>query len=339
MQKKSDSNSTIAVLGAGSWGTALAIHLARNGQDVRIWSPEVKQIDEINTHHTNSYYLPGIDLPKNIVAFHDLAKTLEDIHDVLIVVPSHAFRSTLLDMKPLIKKNTRIAWATKGLDPETNQLLHEVVEEILGDHAIAVLSGPSFAKEVAMDLPTAVTIASPSRIFANDLFKRFHSNHFRVYTSSDVIGVELGGAMKNVIAIAVGIADGLNFGMNSRAALITRGLAETVRLGIAMGGRPETFMGLSGIGDLVLTCSDNQSRNRRFGLALGQGKSLEETKKEIGQVIEGIGTAALIHKLAKKKHVETPICEQVYKVLYENLSAQVAGNDLLMRDAKKEETF
>lgn len=325
----------IAVLGAGSWGTALANHLAHQGQKVYLWGRDAAQLESLRTTHKNSLYLPQIKLSENIIPEADIAKILNSAMDILIVVPSHAFRPLLNQIKS-VKLPSRLIWATKGLDPTSHQLLHEVVHELLGNIPIAVLSGPNFAKEVAQGLPTAVTIASENKQFASDLVQRFHSKSFRVYTSEDIIGVELGGAMKNVLAIAVGIADGLGFGANARSALITRGLAEMMRLGLTMGAQQDTFIGLSGLGDLILTCTDNQSRNRRFGLALGSGKNAKEAEKEIGQVVEGIRTTLEIHHLATSKQIEAPICEQVYQVLYQGVDPKLAVNNLLSREAKTE---
>lgn len=325
----------IAVLGAGSWGTALAHHLALNGQDVYLWGRDSKQMDSMKSSHINQQYLPDIKLPAKLHSTSDLADALKKSKEILIAVPSHAFRETLNKIKAH-QTPERLMWATKGLDPQSHQLLHEVAKEIFGNIPLAVLSGPNFAKEVAKELPTAVTIATTHKQYAADLIERFHSKNFRVYSSDDIIGVEIGAAMKNVLAIAVGIADGLNLGANARSAIITRGLAEMIRLGVALGAKQETFIGLSGVGDLVLTCTDNQSRNRRFGLALGSGKSAKVAEKEIGQVVEGIRTTLEIRHLAQSKKVETPICEQVYQVLYHDLDPFEAANRLLMRETKKE---
>ncbi len=289
----------------------------------------------MNESRINSHYLPEARFPENLQVESNLATALKDAADVLIAVPSHAFRTTLQMISTHLTVE-RLIWATKGIVPETHQLLHEVARELLGDIPIAIVAGPSFAKEVANGLPTAVTLATTSRDFEKDLIRYFHTKTFRVYISHDLIGVEIGSAMKNVLAIAVGIADGMGFGANARSALITRGLAEMVRLGVALGGKQETFMGLAGLGDLILTCTDDQSRNRRFGLALGQGKSLTVATHEIGQVIEGIQTAAEIHHLATEKDVEIPICDQVYQVLYTGLTPHAAVNHLLERAAKTE---
>ena len=306
----------IAILGAGAWGTALALHLARKGQAIKLWAYEKEQVEQINTTRYNTRYLPDQLLPASIVCSHDYQQVLAEVRDILLVVPSTAFRATLLRIKPLLKSNQRLLWATKGLDREKHQLLHEVASEIVGDTDIAVLSGPSFAKEVAMDLPTAVTIASKQFEFANDLLNRFQSKNFRVDLTTDVIGVELGGAIKNVLAIGVGIVEGLGFGANAKAALMTQGLAEMIELGISLGAEQSTFLGLSGLGDLILTGTDNQSRNRRLGLALGQGQSLEQAKKTIGTT-EGTITAENIFYLLEKYKINVPICDAVYRILYE----------------------
>ena len=313
--------SPIAVLGAGAWGTALALHLARNGQAVKLWAYEKEQVEQINTTRYNTRYLPDEELPSSIVCSHDYETVLADVRDILIVVPSTAFRATLLAIKPLLKSNQRVLWATKGLDEDKHQLLHEVASEILGDVDMAVLSGPSFAKEVAMGLPTAVTIASKQQAFANDLQQRFRSDKFHVELTKDIVGVELGGAVKNILAIAVGMTEGLGFGANAKAALMTKGLSEMITLGSKLGAEQETFLGLSGLGDLILTCTDNQSRNRRLGLALGQGKPLQQVQKEIGTT-EGTITAKNVFYLLEKYKVNLPICESVYRVLYEQKKPQ-----------------
>lgn len=316
-----NSFSPITVLGAGAWGTALALHLARKGQAVKLWAYEKGQVDQINTTHYNKRYLPQLKLPTAIVCSHEYEKVLAGVRDILIVVPSTAFRATLVDIKPFLESNWRLLWATKGLDKDKHQLLHEVVREVLGDMNMAVLSGPSFAKEVAMGLPTAVTIASNKQEFANDLQRRFRSDKFHVELTDDIIGVELGGAVKNIMAIAVGITEGLGFGANAKAALMTQGLSEIIALGDQLGAAQKTFLGLSGLGDLVLTCTDNQSRNRRLGLALGKGQTLEEAQKETGTT-EGTITAKNVFYLLEKYKINLPICESVYRVLYEQKKPQ-----------------
>ena len=333
----SNNTQTIAVLGAGSWGTALAMLLGQNGHQVNLWSHNAEHANSMQQTRENNRYLAGLTFPETLNVSADLEKTLKDINDILIVVPSHAFRKTLNTIKPFITNSHRIAWATKGLETDSCKLLHQVAREVLGDKiSLAVISGPTFAKEVAQGLPGAVTIASGDQALALDWAHLLHNNYFRAYTGRDVIGVELGGACKNVIAIAAGIADGMGFGANARAALIARALAEITRLGLSLGAKAETFTGLTGLGDLVLTCTDDQSRNRRTGLALGKGKNLDAVVKQIGQVVEGVATAKEVVALAKKQNIDMPITEQVYNVLYKNSSPEEAVNALFNRTIKKE---
>lgn len=327
----------IAVLGAGSWGTALALYLSRLGQEVRLWAYDAKHVKTMLADRANNRYLPGLVFPESLHPTDLLEDTLKDITDILIAVPSIGFRNMLSVLKPILPKSARIAWVTKGMDLESGQLLHEVARDILGDkHPLAVLAGPSFAREVAAGLPTAVVAASKDPQFAQDLLYRFNSNVFRVYYSSDVTGVEIGGVVKNVLAIACGISDGMGFGANARSALITRGLAEMIRLGLSLGAEYDTFTGLTGVGDLVLTCTDDQSRNRRFGLALGKGKTSDEAQREIGQVVEGKRNAELVVQLAKQQKVEMPISETVLAILQNKLTPLDAMRLLLSREPKKE---
>lgn len=328
---------SICVLGAGSWGTALAIQAARNGCNTLLWGHKPEHMHDLQQSRKNRRYLPGANFPDLLHVTDNLEKAVKFSSIILLAVPSPAFKDTLLKIKPFLGSNNQIAWATKGFNPEDGSLLHSVVTRELGDNIeTAALSGPTFAGEVAAELPTAITIASSSPLFAIQLTEIFHSQHFRTYTSSDIIGVQVGGAVKNVLAIAAGIADGLGFGANTRAALITRGLHEIIRLGTHLGGQPDTFMGLAGLGDLILTCTDNQSRNRRFGLALGQGKSKQQAVMEIGQEIEGVSAARVTFQLSQKLAIEMPISEQTYRVLYENLDPRVAVQNLLNRDQKAE---
>jgi glycerol-3-phosphate dehydrogenase (NAD(P)+) len=327
---------SIAVLGAGSWGTALALLLSRNGHAVKLWGHDPTHIEALKQYRENLRYLPGFPFPDSLAVTADLAESaISQI--LLIAVPSHAFRDLLHKLEPHLVKARKIAWATKGLETRSGKLLHEVVAEILGPgSAAAALSGPTFAGEVAADQPTAITVASQDPAFAKEMADILHNRHFRAYTTDDLIGVQLGGATKNVLAIAAGMADGLGFAANARAALITRGLAEMMRLGIALGGRPETLMGLAGVGDLILTCTDNQSRNRRFGLGLGKGFPKETVAAQIGQEIEGFATAAVLHRLAQTHGVEMPITEQTYLILHEGLSPAEAVHNLLLREPKTE---
>ena len=327
----------IGILGAGSWGTALAILLARNGRAVRLWSPFADELKPLTAERENRQYLPGFRLPDTLRVESNLETLLGGIHDVLVAVPSHGFRATLKHLAAHKPRELRLAWATKGFEPDTGHLLHQVAAEVFGkDTPLAVLSGPTFAREVAAGLPTAVTIASHDTRFAQDLAQAVHSNHFRAYTASDVIGVEVGGAVKNIVAIGCGISDGLKFGANARAALITRGLAEITRLGLKLGATPETFQGLAGLGDLVLTCTDDQSRNRRLGLALAGGQDMQSAQAVIGQVVEGVSAATAAHRLAKRLGVDMPITEHIYRILHEHLPPRVAVEALMARALKSE---
>ncbi len=327
---------SIAVLGAGSWGTALAILLAGNGLDVRLWGNLPAEIDVLRRDRENRAFLPGVRFPQLLRPVAELSEAIEDVDEVLVVVPSHAFTEVLERLRPLLPPATSLSWATKGFDPGTNKLLHVVAEQILGAREYAVISGPTFAGEVARGLPTAITVASTSEAYAHRLANYLRAEFFRAYTSDDIIGVQVGGASKNVLAIAAGIADGLGFGANTRAALITRGLAEIMRLGTAMGGKIETFMGLAGLGDLALTCTDDQSRNRRMGLALARGLSIEQARAQIGQEVEGIKTAREVRFQAHALGVDMPITEQTYRVLYEGLPPRDAVHALLGRRQKAE---
>lgn len=330
-------SSSISILGAGSWGTALAILAARNGCDTLLWGHNQQHIAQLAQASENRRYLPGFPFPEKLRVTADLQEAVTASSLLLVTVPSHAFQTTLLKIKPFLHHNPQIAWATKGFDGESGFLLSDVVNSTLGEGVTtAVLAGPTFATEVAANLPTAITIASTNESFAARLTAVLHNQRFRTYTSTDIVGVQVGGAGKNVLAIAAGIADGLGFGANTRAALITRGLTEITRLGVRLGGQPDTFMGLTGLGDLILTCTDNQSRNRRFGLALGKGCDRQQAAQEIAQEIEGISAAREAYRLAQKLQVEMPITEQVYQVLFNNLDPKQAVNNLLARDQRAE---
>lgn len=328
---------SIAVYGAGSWGTALALQLARNGLDVLLWDINPEHVDNLNRQRENAHYLPGIAFPDKLQCSADLSTVAAFADYHLVVVPSHVFRDMLRKLSPLLNAEDAVLWATKGLELETGKLLHQVLEEELPQcRAYGVVSGPTFAAEVARGLPTAMTVAANQLALAQAVAAAFSAANYRAYISNDVLGVELGGAVKNVLAIAAGISDGLGFGANARVAIVTRGLAEIMRLGAKLGAQPETLMGLAGVGDLVLTCTDNQSRNRRLGLALGQGKSRDAAIAEIGQAVEGAKSALSIGKLAERAGVEMPICQQVYRILYEHLPPKQAVHELLSRDLKAE---
>lgn len=328
----------MTVIGAGSYGTSLAISLARNGANIVLWGHDAEHMARLDADRANHEFLPGIAFPDTLIVETDLQKAVQASRDLLVVVPSHVFGIVLKSLQPHLRADSRICWATKGLEPETGRLLQDVAHDVLGDsYPLAVLSGPTFAKELAMGMPTAISVASPDAQFVGDLQEKIHcSKTFRVYANSDFIGMQLGGAVKNVIAIGAGMSDGIGFGANARTALITRGLAEMTRLGAALGAQPETFMGMAGLGDLVLTCTDNQSRNRRFGLALGQGKDVDTAQTDIGQVVEGYRNTKEVWMLAKRMGVEMPIVEQIYQVLYQGKDARLAAQDLLARDKKME---
>jgi len=322
----------LAVLGAGAWGTALAAALARNDIDVILWGRDTAAMARMAEAGENTRYLAGLPLPAGIRFSADAGEALAA--DALIYsTPSHTFREMLRALPP----RQPFLWSCKGLEPDSHRLMHEVVaEEIPAPPSHGVISGPSFAREVVAGMPTALTIASADADFAATAVGWFHGGSMRAYTNPDVTGVEIGAALKNVLAIACGVADGLGFGANARAAVITRGLAELMRLGERMGGRSDTFMGLAGLGDLVLTCTDDQSRNRRFGLALARGLSPDAACSEIGQAVEGLRTTRAAAALARRHGVDMPIVAQVHAVLHEGVNPRVAVQALLEREPKQE---
>jgi glycerol-3-phosphate dehydrogenase (NAD(P)+) len=327
----------LGIIGAGSWGTALAILFARNGRDVRLWSVDRSELEPLPQDRENKRYLPGCPFPPSVGVEFELAEVVRAADDLLVVVPSHGFRKTLELIAACKPKHLRLAWATKGFEMESGKLLHEVARDVFGARTpFAVLSGPTFAKEVAKGMPTAVTVAATDPRFAADLAQAAASPVFRAYTSDDLAGVEVGGTVKNIVAIGTGISDGLGFGANARAALITRGLVEITRLGLKLGARADTFQGLAGLGDLVLTCTDDQSRNRRMGLSLAAGKTVQQAAQDIGQVVEGVYAAEAVHVLAKRLGVEMPICEQVYRILHQGLDPRAAVEALMKRALKQE---
>lgn len=328
---------TLAVLGAGSWGTALATLAARNGLATTLWGRDPAMVAAIDRDHQNPRYLPGIDLPASLRATTDLADAVRGATWVLVVVPSHAFTETLHALRPLLPAGAGVAWATKGFEPGSGRFLHEVAEDVLGpDVPLAVVTGPSFAKEVALGLPTAVTVHGADAPFAQVVADALHGPAFRAYTGNDMVGAELGGAMKNVLAVATGVADGMELGLNARAGLITRGLNEMLRLAAAIGARPETLMGLAGLGDLVLTCTGDLSRNRRLGLALGRGQPMDEAIAQIGQVVESVQTADEVMRLAGRHGIELPISAGVQAVLHGEITPVDGLRQLLAREQKPE---
>lgn len=327
---------TIGVLGAGSWGTAIAMAFAESNPSVMLWDHDASHCEALVRDGENARYLPGIPLPSTLGIQPQLSMLCEQCNDLVFMVPSHFFEKVLQQVKPYLTDSHRIAWGTKGLDAQGAFLSDVVTKEISFPIPMAVLAGPSFAREVAQHMPTAVTVASPQLEYAKELAKALTHEYLRVYTATDMIGVQLGGAAKNVLAIATGISDGLGFGANTRAALMTRGLSEMMRLGLALGGETSTFMGLAGVGDLILTCTDDQSRNRRFGLAMGRGDTIQEAFARIDQVVEGYETTLRIFELAKRHKVEIPIMEQVYNVLYKGAPPRDAVMTLMSRPIREE---
>jgi glycerol-3-phosphate dehydrogenase (NAD(P)+) len=325
----------IAVIGAGSWGTTLACLLSDKGYDVSLWVYEKELAEEIEKTKINNVYLPDIKLPESIKISHQIDEVVKKARYVLNTVPAQYTRSVFKEALPHISDEATIISASKGIERKTLLTISAVLKELSG-HPVAVLSGPSFAKEVIKKLPTAVTLATEDRNTALILQEIFNTDHFRVYTHDDILGIEIGGALKNVIAIAAGISDGLGLGYNARAALITRGLVEMTRLGVAMGAQERTFSGLSGIGDLVLTCTSPLSRNYTVGIKLGQGIKLKDILNQTRSIVEGVATAESAYELSKKYNIEMPIVEQVYRVIYEDKDPTAAVNDLMSRPLKSE---
>lgn len=327
----------IAVLGAGSWGTALAALLVRNAHAVHLCARDHEVVADIAVRHENQRYLPGIVLPQGLRASTDLGAALAGVDWVLIAVPSHAFAQTVVNIATAGVPSLGVAWASKGFEPGSGRFLHEVAREHLGPTLpLALITGPSFAREVAIGLPTAVTVHSDDATFATCVAECLQGPNFRAYTGNDILGAELGGAMKNVLAVATGVADGMGLGLNARAGLITRGLNEMLRLNHRLGGRAETLMGLAGLGDLVLTCTGDLSRNRRLGLALGAGKSVREAVREIGQVVESVQTVDEVMRLARRHAIDLPISALVQQLLHEQITPAEGLRSLLQREVKPE---
>jgi glycerol-3-phosphate dehydrogenase (NAD(P)+) len=328
----------VTVIGGGSWGTALAQLLAEKGYEVPLLVRDEKQADAINSTRENAKYLPNVPLHTNITATTNAQTALTNVRHILFSVPCQVFRDTLKKHEPLIEKGTTIICSNKGLELETGKTVSEVVTEELGhkEPIFAMLSGPSFAAEVVRGMPTAVVLGCCDQRCGKELREMFSNENFRAYSSTDVLGGELGGAFKNVIAIAAGMSDGLRFGSNARAALITRGLAEMSRLGVAMGAKAETFMGLSGMGDLVLTCTGDLSRNRQVGLKLGQGKTLSQIMEEMHQVAEGVKTTTAVHRLAQRLQIELPITSTMHAIIHDGKDPQAAWRELMKRELREE---
>ncbi|RLB19530.1 MAG: glycerol-3-phosphate dehydrogenase [Deltaproteobacteria bacterium] len=329
----------VAVVGGGSWGTTLANLIAEDGHPVDLWVWEEEVCRQIRQERVNGVFLPGVKLSSNLRAVTNMEEALHEKSLVLMVVPSHVFREVLIKMKPHLPPQALVLSATKGIENDSLMMMSQVCQDVIegwDQKRFGCLAGPSFAKEVCQHFPTAVTIACVNLNRAKELQRFLYREFFRIYVSDDVIGVQLAGALKNVIAIGAGASDGLRFGHNARAALITRGLAEITRLGVAMGANPMTFAGLAGMGDLVLTCTGDLSRNRSVGLQIGQGRSLEEITRDMQMVAEGVKTARSAHELAKRYQVEMPITEQVYQILYKGKDPKAAVRDLMTRTLKSE---
>ena len=327
----------LTVIGAGSYGTSLAISTASKGLKVMLWTRREETAKIMQHDRVNQKYLPSIAFPETLTVSSDLNHCINASKTVLVVVPSHTFADVLVSIKPYLTPEHRLAWATKGLDKDSGRLLSDIASQILSDKIpMAALSGPTFAMELAKGLPTAIAVAGTNSDFIKEFCELMHTKTFRIYESDDLVGLQLGGGIKNVIAIGAGLSDGLGYGANARTALITRGLAEMTRLGEALGSSQKAFMGLSGLGDLILTCTDNQSRNRRFGYYLGQGMSVEKALEKIEQVVEGYTMSKVVVDLCEKFNVQMPICQEVYKVIYEGKNGQAAAMSLLGRSLKSE---
>ena len=328
------------VIGAGAWGTALAIAIARNGHEVILWGRNSDHVKEMTESRTNERYLPGLPFPETLRLEADFDAAVAAAKHVLVSVPSVAFCDIVKRMRPLLADDASISWATKGLTPDSGAFLLESATQILGeDTPLAVISGPSFAAEVAKGLPTAITVAAEDEALASQLAIAIHSTALRAYTSTDVLGVQVGGTVKNVLAIAAGISDGLGYGANARAALLTRGMAEILRLAVSLGAKTDTMFGLAGIGDLILTCTDDQSRNRRLGLAIGRGLTVDQAVAEVGKTVEGMTAAREVLMRAKQLGIEMPIVEQVYKILFEGCNPRESVQALLCREQKAENSL
>ncbi|MFR9068895.1 MAG: NAD(P)H-dependent glycerol-3-phosphate dehydrogenase [Paraclostridium sp.] len=326
----------ICVLGAGSWGTALALVVAKKGYNVSMWTLSEDQCQKVNSTRENVDYLPGVNIPKNIHITTDLKEAINNSSVIVLAVPSQAIRSVCKQIKPFVNKNQILVDVAKGLEKGTGLRLSQVCEKELPECKYVVLSGPSHAEEVSRDIPTTVVVASKDLTTAEKIQDIFMSPKFRVYTNPDVVGVELGGALKNIIAFGAGICDGLGYGDNAKAALMTRGIREISRLGVAMGAETSTFSGLSGIGDLIVTCTSMHSRNRRAGILIGQGKSLEETLKEVKMVVEGITATEVAYEVAKKLNIEMPITNAIYSVLHDGANPDEVVDELMMRNRTHE---
>ena len=326
----------IAVIGSGSWGTAMAVHLAKKEYEVYLWSWQQEETDRLNLHRENKEFLPQVAFPENIICSHDMGLCVQEAELIITAVPSIATRTTAQQLGKVVAPGQKLLNISKGLEDNTLMRLSQVYTQEIPQASVSVMSGPSHAEEVSRGLPTTNVVASPDNAVSKQIQEIIMSDVFRIYTSDDIIGVELGGALKNIIALCAGISDGLGYGDNTKAALMTRGLAEIKRLGVALGAKSDTFSGLSGVGDLIVTCTSMHSRNRRAGILIGKGNSLDETLKEVHMVVEGVNTASAALNLAKKMNVIMPITEEACNILFKNKSPQDAVYSLMTRDKKAE---
>jgi glycerol-3-phosphate dehydrogenase (NAD(P)+) len=329
-------NRNVAIIGAGSMGTAMAILLSKNGNNVKLWSPMKDEISMLKTNNEHVTRLPGVKIPESVVFTTDIEIAVKDCEVVVLAVPSQTTRQNCRTLSKNISKDTIVVTCSKGIEDGTCKLLSEIMQDELPQNSIAVISGPSHAEEIARDIPTTVVAASAKIEVAKFLQDLFMTSNFRVYTNTDVVGVELGGALKNIIALCAGISDGLGFGDNTKAALMTRGIAEISRLGVAMGGNADTFSGLTGVGDLIVTCTSMHSRNRRAGILIGQGKTVQQALEEVNMVVEGVATTKPAYDLACKLGISMPITKEAYSILFEGKDPRIAVVDLMSRDKKTE---
>ncbi|MBV4418720.1 NAD(P)H-dependent glycerol-3-phosphate dehydrogenase [Clostridium tyrobutyricum] len=329
-------NKDICFLGAGSFGTALSIILAEKGKKVILWDRNHDLIDSINSTRENKKYVKGVKLPQSIEASFDLKNTVKNCMYIVLAIPSHAIRDMCKNIRDYLRNDQIIIIIAKGIEEDTGKRLSEVIKEELPENEVVVISGPSHAEEVARKLPTTVVVSSENMDIARNVQDVFMTDKFRVYTNSDIRGIEIGGAVKNIIALAAGISDGIGYGDNTKAALMTRGISEISRIGVKLGGEKETFSGLTGIGDLIVTCTSMHSRNRRAGILIGKGKSAEEAVEEVGMVVEGIKACRAFYKLKNKLNVQMPITDSLYKVLFQKKDAKQAVYELMTRDKKDE---
>jgi len=327
---------TIAILGDGAWGTTLAIHLVKKKYSVRLWGPFPEYLREIQKSRDNTKFLPGIEIPPQVILTEQLEETLKDTQLVVLAIPSQYVRSILNQLKAFDFSSKTILSTVKGIETESLMRISQLIYKELGKVSLAVLSGPTIAREVALGIPTTAVVASPNPKLAQKLQNVFHSDTFRIYTNRDMVGAELGGSVKNIIAIACGVCDGLGFGTNAKAAILTRGLAEMARFGVALGAKSQTFTGLTGLGDLVTTCFSPQSRNRSVGEQLGKGKSIDEITSQMSMVAEGVSTVKAVYRLSRKRKVPMPITTEVFNVIYKNKNPQKAVRDLMKRRVKAE---